>query len=89
MRRVMAAAVIIGLLLAPLYVWQDSPTYPLRSVDPRLYLFDLCGAVLVLLACRGLAPKVFALVVSAPFAVILGVLSVFSSIFLWASGGGR
>ncbi|MFE1167733.1 DUF6518 family protein [Nocardiopsis sp. NPDC058789] len=26
MRRVMGAAVIVGLLLAPVYVWQDSPT---------------------------------------------------------------
>lgn len=88
MRRVMAAAMIIGLLLAPVHRWYEGTSYPMEFVDPRVYVFDLCVVALVIIACRGLAPRVFALVISAPLVVIFHALSLLSSIVLWRAGGG-
>ena len=88
MRRVMAAATTIGLVLAPVCLWHQDMRHPMQYVDPRVYVFDGGVAALVLLACRGLAPRVCALVVSVPFAVVFAVLSVFSSFVLWRAGGG-
>lgn len=89
MRRVMAAAVTIGLVLAPVHNWYQESSYPMQFVDPRLYVFEACVAALVLLACRGLAPRVFALVISAPSTVLFSTLSLFASPVLWFAGGGR
>lgn len=88
MRRVMSAAMIIGLLLAPVYRWYEDTSYPMQFVDPRVYVFDACVVALVLIACRGLIPRVFAVVISAPFVVIFHALSLLSSIVLWRAGGG-
>ncbi len=88
LRRATAAALAIGLLMAPVHLWYSVGTYATEHADPRLYALDLCAATLVLLACRGLVPRVLALMIAVPFAPLFSTLSVFSSALLWWAGGG-
>ncbi|MFL1378792.1 MULTISPECIES: DUF6518 family protein [unclassified Nocardiopsis] len=88
LRRATAAALVIGLLLAPVHLWYSAGTHPTEHADPRAYVLDACAAALVLLACRGLAPRVLALVIAVPFTILFGTLSVFAPVLLWRAGGG-
>ncbi|WP_306368070.1 DUF6518 family protein [Nocardiopsis sp. CC223A] len=88
LRRATAAALTIGLLIAPVHLWYSVGTHATEHTDPRIYVLDVCAAALVLLACRGLAPRILALVIAVPFTLLFSTLSVFSSVLLWRAGGG-
>ena len=86
--RALAASTPATLLCIPLYLWYEGVHYFFDYFDPRMAVFDVGSALLLLLLCRGVVARAVAILCIPVLFYPLGLSLVITSPLLWYSGGG-